>query len=33
MEGSSPSSGILTRLSGSDAGGKGSILCRTCHIK
>ncbi|HMJ91919.1 MAG TPA: hypothetical protein VK530_18990 [Candidatus Acidoferrum sp.] len=33
MEGSSPSSGILTRLSGNDAGGKGSILCRTCHIK
>jgi hypothetical protein len=33
LEGSSPSSGILTRLSGNDAGGKGSVLCRTCHIK
>lgn len=33
LEGSSPSSGILMRISGSDAGGKGSTLCRTCHIK
>lgn len=33
MEGSSPSSGILARLSGNDSGGKGSLLCRTCHIK
>ena len=33
LEGSSPSSGILARLSGSDSGGKGSLLCRTCHIK
>lgn len=33
LEGSSPSSGILTRISGNDAGGKGSTLCRTCHIK
>ena len=33
MDGASPSSGILARLSGSDANNKGSILCRTCHIK
>jgi hypothetical protein len=33
QEGSSPSSGILVRISGTDAGGKGSVLCRTCHIK
>lgn len=33
LEGSSPSSGILTKISGNDAGGKGSTLCRTCHIK
>jgi hypothetical protein len=33
LEGSSPSSGILAKLSGSDSGGKGSLLCRTCHIK
>jgi hypothetical protein len=33
LEGSAPSSGILTRISGNDAGGKGSTLCRTCHIK
>jgi hypothetical protein len=33
LEGSSPESGILVRISGTDAGGKGSTLCRTCHIK
>ncbi len=33
LEGSSPSSGILVRISGTDAGGKGSTLCRTCHVK
>ncbi|MCE9615275.1 MAG: hypothetical protein K8T26_13470 [Lentisphaerae bacterium] len=33
LEGASPSSGILARLSGSDVNGNGSILCRTCHIK
>ena len=33
LEGSAPSSGILVRISGNDAGGKGSTLCRTCHIK
>ena len=33
MAGSAPTSGIMTRLSGNDADGKGSILCRTCHVK
>ena len=33
LEGSAPESGILTRISGSDSGGKGSTLCRTCHVK
>jgi len=33
MEGSAPSSGILVRISGNDSAGKGSTLCRTCHIK
>jgi hypothetical protein len=33
LEGSSPTSGILARLSGTDADGRGSLLCRTCHIK
>lgn len=33
LEGSAPSSGILVRISGNDAGGRGSTLCRTCHIK
>lgn len=33
LEGSAPSSGILIRISGNDASGKGSLVCRTCHIK
>jgi hypothetical protein len=33
MDGSAPSSGILVRISGGDANNKGSLLCRTCHIK
>ncbi len=33
LDGMAPSSGIMARLSGDDAGGKGSLLCRTCHIK
>lgn len=33
LDGSSPSSGILARISGNDADGRGSTLCRTCHIK
>lgn len=31
--GSAPSSGILLKISGSDADGRGSLVCRTCHIK
>ncbi len=33
QEGSSPESGILARISGTDSTGRGSTLCRTCHIK
>lgn len=33
LEGSAPTSGILARISGTDANGKGSLLCRTCHKK
>jgi len=33
QEGSAPSSGILVRISGNDSTGRGSLLCRTCHIK
>lgn len=33
LVGSAPSSGILAKLSGNDVNGRGSILCRTCHIK
>jgi hypothetical protein len=33
MEGSAPSSGILVRISGNDSTGRGSLICRTCHIK
>jgi hypothetical protein len=33
LEGSSPTSGINARISGNDADGRGSLLCRTCHIK
>lgn len=33
MVGSSPSSGIMVKISGSDVNGRGSLLCRTCHIK
>lgn len=33
QEGSSPTSGILARISGTDSTGRGSTLCRTCHIK
>jgi hypothetical protein len=31
--GSAPSSGILVKISGTDATGRGSLICRTCHIK
>jgi hypothetical protein len=33
LEGASPTSGILARISGNDSTGRGSTLCRTCHIK
>jgi hypothetical protein len=33
LAGSAPTSGIMTRISGTDAAGMGSTLCRTCHIK
>lgn len=35
LEGSSPSSGILLKITGSDTGSptRGSLICRTCHIK
>jgi hypothetical protein len=31
--GSAPSSGIMVKISGTDAAGRGSLICRTCHIK
>jgi hypothetical protein len=31
--GSAPSSSILVKISGNDANGRGSLICRTCHIK
>ena len=33
MVGSAPSSGIMVKISGNDATGRGSLICRTCHIK
>jgi hypothetical protein len=33
LDGNAPSSGILLRISGTDVGGRGSLICRTCHIK
>ena len=33
MDGSAPSSGILARISGADSDGRGSTMCRTCHVK
>lgn len=33
IDGASPSSGIMARISGTDPGNKGSTLCRTCHVK
>lgn len=33
LDGSSATSTILLRISGSDSGGRGSLICRTCHIK
>lgn len=33
QDGSAPSSGILVRISGYDSDNRGSLICRTCHIK
>jgi hypothetical protein len=33
QEGSAPSSGILIKISGTDASNRGSLICRTCHNK
>ena len=33
LVGSAPSSGIMVKISGSDVNGRGSLICRTCHIK
>ncbi|MDW8309517.1 MAG: hypothetical protein RMK20_09105, partial [Verrucomicrobiales bacterium] len=33
MDGSAPSSGILLKISGTDSSGRGSLICRTCHVK
>jgi hypothetical protein len=31
--GSAPSSGIMVKISGVDSANRGSLICRTCHIK
>jgi len=31
--GSAPSSGIMIKISGSDTSGRGSLICRNCHLK
>jgi hypothetical protein len=33
--GSAPTSGIMVKISGQDSGTptRGSLICRTCHIK
>jgi hypothetical protein len=33
LVGSAPSSGIMVKISGTDVTGRGSLICRTCHIK
>jgi hypothetical protein len=33
QDGSSPTSGIMIRISGSDVNLRGSLMCRNCHIK
>jgi hypothetical protein len=33
MVGSSPSSGILLKISGTDSKGRASLICRNCHMK
>jgi len=31
--GSAPTSGIMIKISGNDAGNRGSLICRNCHLK
>jgi len=31
--GSAPSSGIMVKISGTDASSRGSLICRNCHLK
>ena len=31
--GSAPTSGIMVKISGNDASGRGSLICRSCHNK
>lgn len=31
--GSAPTSGIMVKISGSDVNGRGSLICRNCHLK
>ena len=33
MVGSSPSSGIMIKISGNDIYGRGDLICRNCHLK
>lgn len=33
LVGSAPSSGILVKISGNDLNNRGSLICRTCHVK
>lgn len=33
QDGSAATSGIMLRISGQDAASRGSLICRTCHIK
>jgi len=33
LTGSAPESGIFVRISGTDTDGRGSLICRTCHVK
>ena len=33
MMGSSASSGIMIKISGNDVNGRGSLICRNCHLK
>jgi hypothetical protein len=33
MVGSSPSSGVMIRISGKDVYGRGDLICRNCHLK